>query len=68
MWAERAGGISMHEALACSSWQSPDFSKVLSTPITSEALRTLFLLSPARQGPSPPGLGSLPFYKFPAAS
>ena len=57
MWAESTSGISMHEALACSSWHSPDFSKVLSTPITSEALRTLFLLSPARQGPSPPGLG-----------
>ena len=57
MWAERTSVISMHEALACSSWHSPDFSKVLSTPITSEALRTLFLLSPARQGPSPPGLG-----------
>ena len=57
MWAECPSGISMHEALACSSWHSPDFSKVLSTPITSEALRTLFLLSPARQGPGPPGLG-----------
>ena len=32
-------------------------SEVLSTPITSEALPTLFILSPARHGPSPPGLG-----------
>ena len=57
MWAECTSGISMHVALACLSWHCPHFSKVLSTPITSETLRTLFILSPARQVPSPPGLG-----------
>ena len=52
MWAECASGISMHVALACLSWHSPHFSKVLSTPITSETLRTLFILSSARQVPA----------------
>ena len=67
MWAERTSVISMHEALACSSWHSPDFSKVLSTPITSEALRTLFILSPARQVSNPSGLGLSSLLQIPCS-
>ena len=67
MWAECASGISMHVALACLSWHSPHFSKVLSTPITSESLRTLFILSSARQGPSPPGLGLSSLLQIPCS-
>ena len=67
MWAECASGISMHVALACLSWPSPHFSKVLSTPITSEALRTLFILSPARQVSNPSGLGLSSLLQIPCS-
>ena len=42
MLAECVSGISTYMALACYSWHSPHLSKVLSTPIISEVLRTLF--------------------------
>lgn len=46
MLAECVSGVSIYMALACYSWQSPHLSKVLSTPIISEALRILFYLIP----------------------
>lgn len=56
MWAKCARGIGIHVALACWSCDSPHFGKVSTTPIISEALRTLFFPILTRQGPILPGL------------